>query len=164
MLSKGFVTFGQTKLKRSVNEEMRSDATRAKPVWTRDEMGIWRRESPVFDTLVKKNKAELCRAEWLLDADGLFHEDGEQSNRLTDAQVMQQQMREFNRLIAKGEKERQEKRSATSCVCVDWGPSPDLLKDVIPSLIDCAGRGAPPARISMNQRCYLERWGQCNSC
>ena len=59
LLSKGFVPLGQTKLKRSLNKQMGSDATRAKPVWTRDEMRIWRRESPVFDSPVKKNKAEL---------------------------------------------------------------------------------------------------------
>ena len=38
-------------------------------------MGIWRRESPVFDSLVKKNKAELCRDERLLDVNGYFRED-----------------------------------------------------------------------------------------
>ena len=47
--SKKFVSLGQTKLKRSVNEEVRSDAPGSKSVWTRDEMGIWRRVSPVFD-------------------------------------------------------------------------------------------------------------------
>ena len=58
---------------------------------------------------------------------------------------MQQQMKEFNRLLANGEKEGQGKRSATYCVCGDMGPSPGPLKDVKPSHIDCAGRGAPPA-------------------
>ena len=82
----------------------------------REEMGIWRRESSVFDSPVKMNKGELCRKERLLNADGLFRENDEQPNRLTDAQVMQQQMREFNRLLAKGEKVRQGKRSAISCV------------------------------------------------
>ena len=67
-------------------------------------MGIWRRESPVFDSPVKKNKAELCRDKRLMDADGLFREDDEQSNRLIDAQVMQQQIREFNRLLVKGQR------------------------------------------------------------
>ena len=145
MLSKEFVPLGQAKLKRSVNEEVRSDTSRAKPVWTRDETGIWRRESPVFDSSVKKTKAELCRDKRLLDVDGLFREDDEQPNRLTDTKVMQQQMREFNRLLAKREKERQEKRSATSFVCGNMGPSPHRLKDVKPSEIDCTGRGAPPA-------------------
>ena len=64
LLSKEFVPLGETKLKRSVNEEVRSAASRAKPVWTGDEIGIWRRESPPFG-----NKAELCRDERLLDAD-----------------------------------------------------------------------------------------------
>ena len=141
LLSKGFVPLGQ--LKRSVNEVMRSDATRAKSVLTRDEMGIWRRESPVFDSPVKKNKAELCRDDRLLDADGLLREDDEQSNRLTDAQGMQQQMRESNRLLPKGQNERQDKRLATSCVCGDMGPSPDRLKDVKPTQIDCWTWSAP---------------------
>ena len=130
-------------------------------------MGIWRRESPVFDSHVKKNKAEICRDERLLDIEGLFHEDDEQPNMLTDAQVVQQQMREFNRLLAKGKKERQGKRSATSCVCGDMVPSPDQLSDVKPSQITVLYVERPQQidpRISMNLRRYVERWRQCNSC
>ena len=66
----------------------------------------------------------------MLDIDGLFRKGDEQPNELTDAQIMQQQMKEFNRLLAKGQSERQEKRSATSYVCYDVDPSPDRLKDV----------------------------------
>ena len=100
MLFKKFVPLGQTKLKRSMNEEVRSDAPGSKPVRTRDEMGIWRRASPVFP--VKRNKVELCRDERMLDVDGLFRKDDEQPNELTDAQIMQQQMKEFSRLLAIG--------------------------------------------------------------
>ena len=81
----------------------------------------------------------------MLDVDWLFRKDDEQPNELTDPQIMQQQMKEINRLLAKGQNERQEKRSATSCVCYDMDPSPDRLKDVKPSQINCAGRGAPKA-------------------
>ena len=51
--SKKLVPLEQTKLNRSVNEEVRSDAAGSKPVWTRDEMGIWRRASHVFVSPVK---------------------------------------------------------------------------------------------------------------
>ena len=108
LLSKKFVALGQTKLKRSVNEEVRSDAPGSKPVWTRDEMVIWRRASPVFDSPVKRNKVEVCCDKRMLDVDGLFYKDDEQPNELTDAQIMQQQMKEFNRLLVKGQNERQE--------------------------------------------------------
>ena len=111
-------------------------------------MGIWRRASPVFHSPVKKNKAELCRDERLLNVSGFFRDDDEQQNRLTDARVMQQQMREFNRLLAKGQNERQDKQSAASCVCSDMGSSPDRLKDMNPSQIDCVEREAPPAITS----------------
>ena len=53
LLSKKVVPLEQTKVNRSVNEEVRSDAAGSKPVWTRDEMGIWRRASHLFDSLVK---------------------------------------------------------------------------------------------------------------
>ena len=130
LLSKKFVPLGQTKLKRSVNEEVRSDAPGSKPVCTRDEMGIWRRAPPIFDSPVKRNKVELCRDERMLDVDGLFRKDDDQPNELTDAQIMQQRMNEFNRLLAKGQNERQVKLSAISCVCGDIGSSPDRLKDI----------------------------------
>ena len=96
---------------------------------------------------LRRTKQSLSR---FMDADGLFREDDEQSNRLTDAQVMQQQIREFNRLVAEGQNERQYKRSATSCICGDMGPSPDLLKDLKPSQINCAGRGALSVIRSVN--------------
>ena len=54
-------------------------------------------------------------------------------------------MKEFNRLLAKGQNERQEKRSATSCVCFDIVSSPERLNNVKSPQITCAGRGAPPA-------------------
>ena len=107
-------------------------------------MVIWRRESPVFDSPVKRNKVELCRDERMLDVDGLFRKDDEQPNELTDAQIMHQQMKEFNRLLAKGQNKRQEKRLATSCVCGDISSSPDRLNDVKSSQTNCTGRGAPP--------------------
>ena len=59
-------------------------------------MGIWRRASPVFDSPVKRNKVELCRDERMLDVVGFFHEGSEQPNELTDALIMQQQMKVFN--------------------------------------------------------------------
>ena len=121
-------------------------------------MGIWPRASPVFNSSVKRNKVELCRDERMLDVDGLFRKDDEQPNRLTDAQIMQQQMKEFSRLLPKGQNERQEKRSATSCVCGDIGPSPDRIKDVKSSRINCAGRGTPQhsdPRISMSPKRYV---------
>ena len=59
LLSKKFVPLRQTKLKRSVNEEVRLDTPGSKPLWTRDEMGIWRCASPIFDSPVKRNKVEL---------------------------------------------------------------------------------------------------------
>ena len=167
MLFKKFVPLGQTKLKKSVNKEVRFDAPGSKPVWTRVEMGIWRRASPVFDSPVKRNKVELCRDERILDVDGLFRKDVEQKNELTYAQIMQQQMKKFNRLLAKGQNERQVKRSATSCVCHDMNPSPDRLKDVKPSQISCAGSGTPPAirseDLDESER-YVEHWKQSNSC
>ena len=79
-----------------------------------------------------EEKAELCRDERSPVVDGLFRDDDERPNRLTGHQVMQQHMREFSRLLAKGGKERQEKRSVTSCVCGDMGPSPDRLKGAKP--------------------------------
>ena len=85
-------------------------------------MRIWRRASPVFDSPVKRNTVELCRDERMLDVDGLFRKNDEQPNELTDAHIMQQQMKEFNRSLAKGQNERQEKLSATSCVCYDMDP------------------------------------------
>ena len=103
LLSKKFVSLGQTKLKRSVNEEVRLDTPGSKLLWTRDEMGIWRRASPVFDSPVKRNKVELCRDERMLDVDGLFRKGDEQTNKLTDAQLVQQQMKEFSRLLATGQ-------------------------------------------------------------
>ena len=81
----------------------------------------------------------------MLDVDGLFRKDDGQPNELTDTQIMQQQMKEFNRLLAKGQNERQENRLATSCVYGDIGSSPVRLKDVKSSQINCAGREAPPA-------------------
>ena len=89
LLSKKFVPLGHTKPKRSVNEEVRSDEPGSKPVRTRDEMGIWRRASTVFDSPVKRNKVELCRDERMLNVDGLFRKGDEQLNELTDAQIMQ---------------------------------------------------------------------------
>ena len=83
-------------------------------------MGIWRRASPVFDSPVKRNKVELCRDERMLDVDGLFRKDDEHPNELTDAQIMQQQMNEFSRLVVTGQKERQEKRSPTSVYVTIW--------------------------------------------
>ena len=79
------------------------------------------------------------------DIDGLFRKVDKQPNVLTDAQVMQQQMKEFNLSLAKEQNERQEKRSATSCVSYDMDPSPDRLKNVKSSQINCAGCGATPA-------------------
>ena len=73
---------------------------------------------------------ELCCDERMLDVDGLFRMDDEQPNELTYAQIMQQQTKEFNGLLAKGQNGRQEKRSATSCVCGDMASSPARLKDV----------------------------------
>ena len=64
--------------------------------------------------LPKRNKVELCCDERLLDVNGLYRKDDEQLDKLTDTQIMQQHMKEFNRLLAKGLYERQEKRSATS--------------------------------------------------
>ena len=104
MLSKKFVLLGQTNLKRSVNEEVRSDATAPKPVWTRNGLGTWRRASPVFDSPVKKNKVELRGDERMLDVDGRFRKDDDQLDKRTDTEIMQQQMLKFARLLEKGEK------------------------------------------------------------
>ena len=103
----------------------------------------------------------------MLNVDGLFRKDDEQPNELTNAQNMQQQMKEFNRLLAKGQIERQEKRSATSCVCCDIGSSPDRLNNVKSPQINCAGRERPQQsdpRISMSLKRYVEYWEQSNSC
>ena len=63
--------------------------------------------SPVFDSPVKKNKVELHRCECVLNVNELLREDDDdQSNRCTDAQIMSQQMREFTRLLAKGQDEK----------------------------------------------------------
>ena len=40
----------------------------------------------------------------MLDVDGLFREDDDQPDRRTDTEIMQQQMLQFARLLAKGEK------------------------------------------------------------
>ena len=93
----------------------------------------------------------------MLNVDGLFRKDNEQPNEFIDAQIMQQQMKEFNRLLAKAQNERQEKRSATSCVCGDLGPAPDRLKDVKSSQINCAGCEAPSAERSEDQSETLRR-------
>ena len=37
----------------------------------------------------------------MLDVDGLFRVDDDQPNSLTDSEIMQQQMRDFTRLLAK---------------------------------------------------------------
>ena len=66
-------------------------------------------------------------------------------------------MREFKRLLAEEEKVRQGKRSATSCVFGDMGPSPDRLKYVKPSQIDCAGRGAHHPAIRPDESETLRR-------
>ena len=60
------------------------------------------RTSLVFDSPVKRNTVELCRDEQMLDVDGLFRKNDDQPNELTDAQITQQQMKKFNRLLAKG--------------------------------------------------------------
>ena len=104
LLSKKIVPLGQTKLKRRANDEAQSGATTSKSVCTRDEFGTWRRALPVFDSSVKRNKVELRCDERMLDVDGLFRVDDDQSDRRTDTEIMQQQMLKFARSMAKGEK------------------------------------------------------------
>ena len=52
----------------------------------------------------------------MMDVDGLFGKDDEQPNNLTEAQIMQQQMREFNRLLANGQNEKKGKRLVTVAI------------------------------------------------
>ena len=54
---------------------------------------------------VKRNKVEMCLDERMLAVNWLFCKNDEQPNKLTDAQIMQLQMKEFNRLLAKGQNE-----------------------------------------------------------
>ena len=54
-----------------------SDTPASKPIWTRDEFGIWRLVLPVSGFPTKKNNVELHRCERMLNIDGLFQEDNE---------------------------------------------------------------------------------------
>ena len=59
-------------------------------------------------TISGRRAMSLSGSGRVLNVDGLLRKYDEQPNRLTDAQIIQQQMREFTRLLVNGQNEKQE--------------------------------------------------------
>ena len=68
--------------------------------------------SPIFDSPVKKTKVKFYSDERMLNVDGLFRGNGEQPDRRTDTDIMQQQMLHITRSLEKGERPGADAKSA----------------------------------------------------